>query len=72
MLRSSSARSTGLLRSPLPSDDDGWREYTILLDQVEERERWDAGARIEHLRFDPLNLPGTVELAELSLCGPRR
>lgn len=55
---------------PLVIGDDGWREYTVVIDQSDRRATWDAGDEIHHLRFDPINARGTVELAELRLCAP--
>ena len=46
----------------------GWQEYAVCIDQIEQRALWDAGEQIHRLRFDPLNVPGTVELGRFSLC----
>ncbi|TMA54666.1 MAG: glycosyltransferase [Deltaproteobacteria bacterium] len=48
--------------------DGGWHEYVVHIDQTGARERWDDGEAIHHLRFDPLNASGTIELRELLLC----
>jgi GT2 family glycosyltransferase/glycosyltransferase involved in cell wall biosynthesis len=53
---------------PLVAGDGDWREYTVVIDQSDRRAVWDAGDEIRHLRFDPINARGTVELAELRLC----
>jgi hypothetical protein len=52
---------------PLEPGTGEWREYTVRIDDGE-RARWDAGEAIHHLRFDPLNAPGTIELRDLELC----
>jgi GT2 family glycosyltransferase/2-polyprenyl-3-methyl-5-hydroxy-6-metoxy-1,4-benzoquinol methylase/glycosyltransferase involved in cell wall biosynthesis len=52
---------------PLDSGTGEWREYMISIDDGE-RTRWDAGEAIHHLRFDPLNAPGTIELRDLEFC----
>jgi GT2 family glycosyltransferase/glycosyltransferase involved in cell wall biosynthesis len=53
---------------PLQPGTGEWREYTIRIDDGERGARWDAGDAIHHLRFDPLNAPGTIELRDLELC----
>lgn len=55
---------------PLVDGDGAWREYTIVIDQSDRRATWDAGDEIHHVRFDPINARGTVELAELRFCAP--
>ncbi len=55
---------------PLIDGGGDWREYTVVIDQSDRRATWDAGDEIHHLRFDPINARGTVELAELRLCAP--
>lgn len=55
---------------PLMATDDLWREYVVRIDETERSGVWDAGEAIHHLRFDPLNVAGTIELRDLFLCGP--
>jgi GT2 family glycosyltransferase/glycosyltransferase involved in cell wall biosynthesis len=55
---------------PLTNGDGGWREYAVMIDQSDRRATWDDGDEIRHLRFDPINAAGTVELAEFRLCAP--
>ncbi|TMB55814.1 MAG: methyltransferase domain-containing protein [Deltaproteobacteria bacterium] len=56
------------IRIPLNGQDGRWHEYTVFVDQSEQRGLWDAEAEIHHLRFDPVNAPGTIELRALRLC----
>ena len=53
---------------PLEPGTGEWREYTIRIDDGERGARWLAGDAIHHLRFDPLNTTGTIELRDLELC----
>jgi hypothetical protein len=43
----------------------GWCEYAFRFDRSPFRERWQGGAAIAALRFDPINVMGPVELASL-------
>ena len=56
------------IRIPLNGEDGRWHEYAVCVDQTEQRDLWDAEAEIHHLRFDPVNAPGTIELRALCLC----
>ncbi|MCW5893922.1 MAG: glycosyltransferase [bacterium] len=58
------------LRIPIVAGDGQWHDYTVLIDESDRRAVWDAGEEIVHLRFDPLNAPGLVELGVLHLCTP--
>jgi len=42
-----------------------WREYRLRLDSAELRPRWLGGDRIVRMRFDPINLPGRIEVGPL-------
>lgn len=52
---------------PLASRADEWRDYEIAIDATPRRAQWDAGEHINHLRFDPMNAPGTIDVTELRL-----
>jgi GT2 family glycosyltransferase/glycosyltransferase involved in cell wall biosynthesis len=45
-----------------------WREYRLRLDSAGLAERWRCGT-IAHLRFDPIDQPGVIELGKLELLG---
>ncbi len=45
-----------------------WREYRLRLDSSDLVERWRCGT-IAHLRFDPTDQPGVIELGKLELLG---
>jgi hypothetical protein len=45
-----------------------WREYRLRLDSAGLAERWRCGT-IAHLRFDPTDQPGVIELGRLELLG---
>ena len=58
------------LQIRIEHQDGSWHEYVVHIDQTAARARWDDGDQIHHLRFDPLNAAGTIELRELQLCRP--
>lgn len=57
------------LRIPLDPANGTWREYTIRIDDTDRVAQWDAGDVIRSVRFDPLNVPGVVEVRAIRLCG---
>lgn len=62
---------TKSLQIPLQTDGESWHEYVVRIDDADRRDLWDSGDVIHHLRFDPVNAPGTIALRELRLCSRR-
>jgi GT2 family glycosyltransferase/glycosyltransferase involved in cell wall biosynthesis/SAM-dependent methyltransferase len=45
-----------------------WGEYRLRLDDPNLRAKWEQGLEIVRLRFDPMNVPGRIEVGPLVLC----
>ncbi len=55
------------IRVPLVAKAKGWRTYRIDLAASPKRGAWLSGSRIGKIRFDPLSVPGELELDGLTL-----
>ena len=56
------------LQVRIEGTDGQWHEYRVQLDETAHLGRWHAGESIRQLRFDPLNVPSTIEIRGLQLC----
>ena len=56
------------LQVRIEGTDGQWHEYRVQLDETAHLGRWHAGELIRQLRFDPLNVPSTIEIRGLQLC----